>query len=535
MFIDARKLDPDLTLQTDVCIVGGGAAGIALFLELEGSGLDAVLLESGGLEFDTQVQALNKGQNLSFKPFPIDATRLRGLGGTTQHYGGLSPMFAPSDFQARPGLREVGWPFGIEEIEPYYRRASELCRMGPVFSADAADWQRQVGLPPEQLTQGPVRIAPAPFSPPARFGELYREALGASRQRVLLWATATNLETDPSGQSVERVSAASLSGPPFAVRARWVVLAMGGLETPRLLLLCDDQGPTGLANSSGLVGCHYMDHITLWGGVVRLSERGKEARFLLEQQERNGVRVQGFLRPTEETLSQEPVGNFWTMLTRYPATYEGVAATRELMEALKSARLPGDISSTVIDILANIDVVSETVLRSLAGTNQDLVTKIPRSEDAEGGYASLYLCAEQLPPRDSRVTLSDELDALGQRKLSLDWRCSEADFHTWRRAAELSAAGLAANGLGRARITQDLYDPAPLHLTGISSHHMGTTRMASDPRNGVVDAQCRAHDLSNLFVASSAVFPTGSCANPTLTIVALAIRLADHLKGLPRA
>jgi choline dehydrogenase-like flavoprotein len=140
--------------------------------------------------------------------------------------------------------------------------------------------------------------------------------------------------------------------------------------------------------------------------------------------------------------------------------------------------------------------------------------------------------AEQYPEPDSRITLSDQLDALGLRKACIDWHLSELERKTARRMVETVGAEFERLNLGKLELSDWMRPEIEDWRSWVKegNHHSGATRMADDPRQGVVDRNCRVHGIENLYISSSSVFPTTGTANPTFTIIALAIRLADHLK-----
>jgi choline dehydrogenase-like flavoprotein len=171
-------------------------------------------------------------------------------------------------------------------------------------------------------------------------------------------------------------------------------------------------------------------------------------------------------------------------------------------------------------------------IRRIAATAAASLKKAARSPSTR-----LYVVknvAEQAPNPDSRVVLSRERDALDCPRVALCWRTSPLDKRTAHRAREIFGEELWRAGAGRLQSSlEGEGKPWPARLRG-ARHHMGTTRMHSDPRRGVVDANCRVHGIANLYVAGSSVFPTSGAANPTLTIVALALRLAGHVNQVFR-
>jgi choline dehydrogenase-like flavoprotein len=482
--IDARALPPGATIEAHVCVVGAGAAGIALARELSRSGLDVCLLESGGLGPEPGPQDLARGEIAGAPYCPLDANRARQLGGTTGLWAGWCRPLDDSDFQARAWVPDSGWPLGREELRPYYRRAGALCELPPSDGDPEAGPWRPDGMP---LPLDPERIVTRVYrlSPPTRFGQVYRPELAASRHaRVLLHATAIELETDGPGESVTCVRAAAATRP-FAVKARHYVLAGGGIENARLLLASRRTAATGLGNAHGLVGRYFMEHVHFHSGYLALAPAWRRRAALYAGRGRAEV-GRFFVSPR----AQEREG-----LLNWTASLERWRPDR----AAAAAWLRGEGRAR------------------------------PRWRELLPGTLRLHETIEPLPNPDSRVTLGPERDALGMPRVRLDWRPSPEERTTSRRARALLDQALRQAGLGRIVATTGDDDAWPPPRQGTRGHHMGTTRMSADPRRGVVDPRCRVHGVRNLYVAGSSVFPTGGAGTPTLTLLALALRLADHL------
>src|SRR3989442_12313117 len=246
MFLDVRHIAGGTELGCDLCIVGAGAAGITIARELADSKLSVLLLESGGLQLDSHTQDLYSGEN-SGRPYPIRDSRLRYFGGATNHWWGWCRPLDQIDFEEREGLRHSGWPLSRAELDPYYARAQRICQLGP-FRYDTAFWAETIGIKPFSLG-GRVDSAILQFSPPTRFGEVYRNDLRRSTNvRVLLNANLVGLELAPGSAVVRRARVATLAGKRFAIRVRQLVLAAGAIENARLLLASNDVQRAGIGN-----------------------------------------------------------------------------------------------------------------------------------------------------------------------------------------------------------------------------------------------------------------------------------------------
>jgi choline dehydrogenase-like flavoprotein len=490
LLVDARSIPHGTTIEAEVCIVGAGAAGITLALELAGLPLRVCLLESGGLEPDPPSQALARGLVYGRPYFSLDSTRTRRFGGSTSCWHGTSRPLDAIDFEARDWVPHSGWPFGPEELRPHYPRAQEICRLER-FAYDAAAWaDADRPLLPFQGGEIETRVYQVAAT---RFGEVHREAVArAENLHTYLFANAIELVTDEHARVVERVRVACLDGNAFAVRARVFILATGGIENARLLLASNRVEGAGLGNRHDRVGRFFMEHLHLISGAL-LPSRSDPPLALYRGVPHGRASLVGFLTAAERTLRLERLLSFAAFLGEeapLPAFEDALARNIHEMDAR-----PGEPAGRVVFLM-----------------NQ----------------------SEQAPNPASRVRLVEERDALGMPRVQLEWRLGSLDKLSLRRSHEILARELALSGLGRFQLMLSA-DPRdwPPELGG-GRHHMGTTRMHVDPKQGVVDANARVHGTANLYVAGSSVFPTSGSASPTLTLVALAVRLADRIKKLLR-
>ncbi len=267
-FSDARSLPPGTVLTPDLAIIGGGPAGISLALALAGAKFRVLLLESGGMDFDAATQKLYDGAEAGVPYIPLDATRLRYLGGSTNHWGGWCRPLDPDDFEKRPWVAHSGWPFARKELEPYFPRAQELVEAGP-FLYDALAQSAPALGPMVKLGAGGVYTSFFQFSQwagnpqhlPTHFGERYAAALKRiGNLKVLLNANVTGLRLSADATQLDHLDLATLSGNRFTVKPRHTVMAAGAIETARLLLASNDVMKTGVGNQHDLVGRFFADH-----------------------------------------------------------------------------------------------------------------------------------------------------------------------------------------------------------------------------------------------------------------------------------
>jgi choline dehydrogenase-like flavoprotein len=512
---DARTLPDGTEIESDVCIVGGGAAGITIARELSHTPLRVCLLESGGLEFDPRTQALYRGEVIGFPYYDPDKFRLRFFGGTTNHWQGVCRPLDPLDFERRGWVPGSGWPFGRAVLEPYYARAQEICQLGPL-DYDVSTWATE-NAAPFALPETSIESRAYQQSPPTRFGQVYREEIrAAANVSAYLHANVIEIETGSLARAVRRVRGACLTGNRFTARARWYVLATGAVENARLLLASRGTTPEGLGNRHGWVGRTFMEHISAVGAILLPSK--PLDRSFYETHVVRGIPVTGHLALSPDLVRREKLLNAQAFVRPYTMkqTLRSSPALVSAKMAFESGTLDDDLIDHVRALIAQIDDLAIQSYDAWFGAGLQ-------------GFA-LIAIVEHAPRVDSRIMLGKERDALGLQRVRVDWQFGDLERRTLSALYEAIASTAGQAGLGRVRILPD--DPEMGWPPGVRGawHQMGTTRMDENPTRGVVNADCRVHGIENLFVAGSSVFPTSGYANPTLTLVALAVRLADHLK-----
>ena len=505
MLFDADATDRGVFARTfDVCVVGAGPAGITVARRLAARGLDVALMEAGGLDYSDQSQDFYRGAVVGHEYHATDVTRLRYFGGTSNHWGGRCRTLEAHDFEAHAFHALSGWPIGKGALDPYRDETDAILDLP---SAEHFP-DRPAATMAEDFTTIRFRM-----SPPTRFGEKYRDEIIASeRIRLVLNANLVDLRLGPDLASVtEAVFKSYTPGDPgFLVKARAFCLCLGGLENPRMLLNARGQLPAGIGNAHDLVGRFFCEHIGVRAGKVLFADT---------------VWPSADYGPTPEMMRARGALDFNLILKT-----EAMSLKKEFSRSLICATpFTERLAAQVLGWKINCDT----------GGMRKYLAAAWADEEARGGQVSLVI--EQALNPDSRVRLSEERDAFGLQRLALDWRVSALDYHTLRSAMLTLGERLAEQGAGRVQL-QDwlLAEPPVLPPMGQGDeialhHHMCTTRMSADPRTGVVDADCRVHGMANLYLGGSSVFASAGHANPTYTVVQLALRLGDHLSGLPRA
>jgi choline dehydrogenase-like flavoprotein len=515
MLVDARTLPKNTVIETDVCIVGAGAAGITLAKEFIGQPFRVCLLESGGFEFEEKTQDLYSGENVGF-PIPLNIMRLRYFGGSTSHWGNYCSPLDEMDFEARDWIPHSGWPFKKSQLDSYYERAQNLCRLGP-FAYNCEFWQTKTS---PLLPFASNRVVTSIFQmrePATRFGTVYRkEILEAPNITTFLYANLLNIDTDVTARTVTRLSVSCLQGNKFVIAGKLFVLATGAIENARLLLLSNDISRVGLGNQNDLVGRFFMSHALCEPALFLPSDPLIPATLYVNSKPPvDKLKVTGHLTLSHETQRQHKLLNFNAVLFPVYMAQTGLMSLKRLAK-----REFDTLAKELRNIVADIDGVATAAYWKL------LKGVIPVRA------FSLTCAIEQSPNPASRVTLSSERDALGKQRVRLNWQLRPVDKRSLRRSLEIVGAELGRAGLGRLKIDLKESDESWPEVIRDAGHHMGTTRMHLDPKQGVVDENCRVHGMSNLFLAGSSVFPTSGHANPTLTIVALALRLAAYVKRI---
>ena len=514
MLLDANDADRGVFARTfDACVIGTGPAGMTVARRLAAKGLSVALMEGGGIDIESESQALYAGEVVGLDYYPLEDARLRMFGGSSMHWGGRCRELDAENFESLPFETLRGWPIGKADLDPYQAETDAILDLIP--AADAPD------LPVTQDADRFHRVQYR-YSPPTRFGEKYKDEIAASE--AITCVTNANLVDLRLDDGLATVTAAVFKSfvpndPGFTVTARLYVLCLGGIENPRALLNCASQIPTGIGNAHDLVGRFFCEHPHYRLGQVFYAEPIPEEEVLRTPEEAYA--------PTLAFMEQHESLSFSLLVT--PTLEPPLSFTTELV------RSAGCVAGFT-------ERLAEGVLgKDLNCDRGGLGMYFAQGDGHHAVQGLIAIHAEQSLQRDSRIMLGDETDAFGLRRIVFDWRLGEIDLRTMRTAVLELGAHYAEQGTGRVQV-QDWLLADPIDLPGMGEghrvgghHHMCATRMAADPREGVVDADCKVHGVSNLYVGGSSVFASTGYANPTYTIVQLSLRLGDHLNGLLRA
>ncbi len=525
----------------DLCIVGAGPVGIALALELSRQGRHVLLLESGGNGPDDIAQKLSNAEIVDpARHDPMLIAVSRQLGGTSNLWGGRCLPFDPIDFEKRPVHGDASWPIGLADIAPHYSRAIKYaCAGAEVFETN-------------ELTKA---------SDDTSFSTAHLERWSANKRAqvahrdALKRDAAIDLRIDTTvvglrwaNDRVSHVVVADNSGHREEIDVGVVVLATGGLESTRLLLSEQRKNPARFGGTDGALGRYYMGHVIGEIADVVLTSDAIDRAFDFKI-DGHGSYVRRRITPSQTLLRNQNLLNcaFWPVVPPVAdaAHRDGFLSAIALglsVEALGKRILPEAIRRRHIPEAMPRGPHVRNMLRDLPSAMVEVPklfwrrygAKVPApaffKRNAAHRYGFSYH-AEQAPRRDSRVWLGDARDALGLPRLTIDLKFSRDDASSVVALHDVLAKWLPASGIGTlaSRMPEAERIDAVLQQASHGTHQIGTARMASSARDGVVDSDLRAFGTDNLFVASSAVLPTSGQANPTLTVMALAMRLADRL------
>ncbi|HTI04539.1 MAG TPA: GMC family oxidoreductase [Gemmatimonadales bacterium] len=508
MHIDARTLPNGTVLEGDLCIVGAGAAGITIAREWIGAKQTVLLLEGGGLTYEAAMQDLYRGEIVGLPYFPLEAARLHYFGGTTGHWAGFCSTFDAIDFEVRDWVPDSGWPLTRADLDPFYRRAQPVLQLGP-YDYAAESWHRRdpamIALP---LDARAVWTKMWQFSPPARFGTLYRdEIFAAPNVRLYTHANVCEIEANDSLAAVQGLRVRQLDGKELQVRARHYVLACCSIQNARLLLASNARAPAGLGNGHDLVGRYFMEHLEIPSGRVALAPAAA----------RRGMAMYEWTQGVTKARAE---------LALAPA----VQRARRILNATVSLEpgAPDSVAQSTFQAITP-DVLAAERDSAAQGRSAPAVTAAPPAAER---FFNAMTRQEQAPNPRSRISLGAERDALGMPRVRLDWQLTDLDRRSFAQFYDALGREFGRSGVGRVQVLDWVRSANPGWPKTLSGgwHHMGTTRMHGDPRRGVVDPDCRVHGLANLSIAGASVFPTAGAVNPTLTLVALSLRLSDELK-----
>jgi len=535
MIVDGSTLSPGSEKEHEICVVGSGVAGMVLVMELAGICKDICMIESGGWKPDDATQSLYALDSVGFPIREQFQNRLRYFGGSCNIWAGRAMIYNEIDLKSRPWLDSPAWPFDFAELDRYYEPASRYLKLPSYEKMKPETWHSRLSGFEKDLVENPkFKANVALFAKSAaRFGyrtQYYKKIKRSSTVTAYIGSNVVNVQLDESLTRIMHVDVACLNGVRFKIRARKFVLACGGLENARILLASNKQLSGGIGNQHGVLGLYYMDHPRAVFGRIKLTRKIKLDHML--GMPVAGGKVQLGIALSDKIQAEEGLlNNYLSVEPNYSIRsmelYQGFVKLmkRLLRKGYSGKRFDfknreiGDVPE-LIYLLTPKELLPHFMYYSYSRFIKKFVTKL--------NHLSIVNFSEQEPIRDSRVYLGTEKDKLGMPKLVLDWKVSDRSLMSSLRLLQLVDEHFRRRGAGY--VEEDLAEIKQLPYTD-ASHHLGTTRMSADPKSGVVDANCQVHGVGNLYITGSSVFPTAGHANPTLTIAAMSLRLANHLKN----
>jgi choline dehydrogenase-like flavoprotein len=549
MICNGATLDDGGTTQVEIAIVGAGPVGVALAVHLSGRIGRIALIEAGGALFKPEDNlAFFKGEQIDDDRHPpIELYRRRMLGGTTSVWGGRCIPFDPEDFA--PARGRPGWPITFEEFAALIPHTLKFLDAGV---ADFSETALRSGVTLPALARQPgdlVLDRIERYSKPTDSWRKWRKALASSLDIIVIYGAAcTRVLTNAEGSRVAAVQLKTVSKRRHMIAANTIVLACGGLETPRLLLTSRDSRSCGLGNERDLVGRFYMTHLVSSAinvGALRFATP-ETARAFDYGKTFDGIYGRRMILLSSEVRQREGLPNIAFRPSRPPideaAHRDPVLSAMYLIRSLfipkeyarsmtaKLDRLPergwGAHGANVVRGCPELVFFGADWTRRRILARRKLPSVFLYRED---GIYPLEFNAEHLPNPDSRVVLGSTTDPLDMPRLVVKWRFNETEVEAICRAYDVLARAVFDSGIGTVYLESDPRGSVERAIVPQGGHHIGTVRMGADASTGVVDPYGEVWSTRGLFVAGTAILPTSGFANPTLTAVALALRLADRL------
>jgi choline dehydrogenase-like flavoprotein len=547
MIKDAKELAAGDEIQADIVIVGTGAGGMAAAVELIDSGQTVIVLEAGKENFDATIQSVYDGEvTESGQHGHLSGYRRRMLGGTSNVWGGRCSSFVDSDFTKRDYVANSGWPIEKSQLDPFYIKAHKYCDIGnydyTVKGSLAGDEKIVPDLKSDKIGQDQIWR----FSLPTNFGTKFKLEVAQSENVTLyLNASCVHIQLDDAGKEVKWIDASSNLGCKFKIKGKKFIIAAGGLETTRLLLASNDVENSGIGGTSGNLGKYYSSHLTGNYGEVKLSTNEGAVSWKYKTT-KDGVYYKQQLRVLEAEQDAKGLLNTRIILSHPgfgdPSHGSGVLSGAYLVKRFLKGQIPPEYSkdlasseykhvgkhvkNVILDSPKSMAFAFDWIRRRVFSKR-----KLPSiALRSKSNVYTLHYDSEQTPVAESIITLCEDKDMFGMPKLNVDWRFDKKDLDNLFETYKTIATELEETGAGVMLSTDDEVRARIKNQIGVGSHHLGSTRMSANMEEGVVDINCKVHTVANLYLASPSVFCTGGFANPFLTIVALALRIADHLQ-----
>jgi len=525
--INAIKIYDDMHLKAQVCIMGAGVAGITMASEFAKMGIQVVLLDAGGENYDKKTQYDARANSVSPNYPDTKMSRMRMLGGTSNHWSNNTSPLSKIDFEKRDGLPNSGWPIRKSDLDEFYPRAAVYCGTGD-DGYDLDYWHKKFNITPtiDSENNDGLNLSIAKASvPPTKFFKVHGEKLVDSPFiTIITFAQVTGVKYSKQDKTIGVAEFTTMSGGRHTVEADEFVMAFGGIENGRMLRHFNTKHNNELGNQNDCVGRYFMDHPTLRAAQVFSPDENKFSMFSGVMDKDYKRFVLNFFELSENKLRSEQLTNIRMPLQRASRQQmsEGISSFHLLKQRLSGKDVSGSFFNDLTNIAMDIDIVADTVSRKKF--NQPLFDSV---NDFHGFQVPLMM--EQTASRDNMISLSNKKDRFGIPLLNVNWNLHDSDKKRLWRGLNVFANEIGAAQLGRVRVLEERASRLFSDQLGFGHHHMGTTRMSTTPENGVVDSDQLVFGTRNFSIAGSSVFPTGGHVPPTLTISAMSIRLSKKI------
>jgi len=524
MLVNGNDIKSPSHEDCDICIIGAGVAGIVLANELKDFDGKVLLIDGGDVNYSQESQELYEGESRP-KHFPNPLySRLRFLGGSSNHWQNNTSPLQPIDFEVRSWIPNSGWPISFQDIKPFYKQAEKYCGVdGDGY--DSEYWSK--ALKSEDVLKGSdileTQMAKSPLFP-VRFYSVYGNALSKqSNLKIISNTNVVDVTYQDKSKKIEYIDCVTNNDIKVTIKPKIFILALGGLENARMLLSFNEKYDNKIGNQGDAVGRYFMEHPTIRGAHFFVDDPKRFSLYKYKVIKNKGV--VGFHSLTETSLKEKKSINLripFIEATDFELS-DGISSSNIFKESLSKWELPENIGSHLYNIVSDLDMVAEGISRKQF--NEEL---FEHSNDV-GGFSTVMMM-EQTPDPRNRITLAESKDRLGIKKLKIDYRITDDDKSRFWKSLNIVALEYGAKALGRVKLLKERESRLWGSQVGFSQHHMGTTRMSENSDKGVVDKNHLVHGTNNFYIAGSSVFSTGGHVPPTLTISALSIRLALYLK-----
>jgi choline dehydrogenase-like flavoprotein len=526
LIVNAEEFSESKEFSCDICIIGAGVAGIVVARELLSSNKSLIMIEAGHEIYNESMQNLYRSNH---KPevFPdTSVSRLRMLGGSSNHWENSTERLDPIDFEKRSWVSDSGWPFSYTTLEPFYEAAERYCGVGDYDDAYSLDyWLKKApfddSFPDSQVMK--TAIIKSSLIPVRFFQHYGPDLLQSDDLQIISGANITEIDYNHENENVNSISFKTIKSIKHTVKAKLFIMCLGGIENARMLLTFNQVYDNKIGNLYDNVGRYFMEHPTIRG--AHFYPLNGRLPSIYEGIYKDKILLKARLKLKEDSQYKYETNNLRMILLSRTgeALSHGVSSAHILSNDFTNADISDDFGTHLVNVLNDIDVLANIFTKKAFDyeLNED-VFKF-------SGY-QLISMIEQTPDRKNRITLSDKVDVLGLKKVNIDWTISDDDKDLAWRSLDLISKDPSINRKGRFRVLKEREGRLWNSQLGFGQHHIGTTRISSSYKTGVVDSKCRVYGTKNFYIGGSSVFPTGGHVPPTLTIVAMSIKLADDIK-----